>query len=300
MENGFQQTDTSNSLKNNICILLFASFCAAFSIFILSFIKDVFSEMLLLTSSSKIYAAIAVFGFYALILILVPIFIGVKKGRKAGLLLVALELFWIIIIVFLDSHFFSSKDEGFGLPEKPVIYLYPTKKEQVSVQLDYSGTVTDAYPQFDDQKSQIWNVVAFPDGHLINSSDDKEYSYLFWEGLDNHQYDLSTGFVAKGSDTASFLQDQLAKMGLQPKEYNEFIVYWLPKMQHNPYNLIHFAETEYTDLAKLNILPKPDSLLRIFMVYKPLDYPIAIQPQSFPIFERKGFVVVEWGGEEQK
>lgn len=34
------------------------------------------------------------------------------------------------------------------------------------------------------------------------------------------------------------------------------------------------------------------------MVYKPLDNPIQIEPQTFPEFERKGFTVVEWGVEE--
>jgi hypothetical protein len=181
-------------------------------------------------------------------------------------------------------------------PDKPVIYLYPTHEEPVSITLDYQGTLTDMYPSFD--SGSTWNVTAFPDGHLIDAKDGKEYSYLFWEGKDSHDYDLSQGFVVKGSDTAAFLQAQLAAMGLTPKEYNEFIVYWLPKLEHNPYNLIHFAGSDYTDVARLTITPSPQSILRIFMIYHPLSQPISVQSQSFPKFQRNGFTVVEWGGTE--
>jgi len=111
-------------------------------------------------------------------------------------------------------------------------------------------------------------------------------------------WDLSTGFVVRGEDTISFLQEKLAQLGLTPREYNEFIVYWYPLMKNNPYNLIHFAGREYTDAAPLTITPKPDSLLRVFMVYKPLTEKIELPAQSLSSFERRGFTVVEWGGTE--
>jgi len=89
-------------------------------------------------------------------------------------------------------------------------------------------------------------------------------------------------------------------MGLSPKEYNEFIVYWYPRMQNNPYNLIHFADTQYTETAPLTINPIPDAMLRVFMVYKPLQEEISIKEQPLKPFERKGFTVIEWGGTEIK
>jgi hypothetical protein len=177
-----------------------------------------------------------------------------------------------------------------------VIYLYPTKKEKVEVMLDYKGTLIVDYPAYDfTQKG--WTVTAYPDGKIIGA-DDKEYSYLFWEGESAKpiSYDLSTGFIVKGEDTVKFLQKTLSKMGLTPKEYNEFIVYWFPLMKNNKYNLIHFAGDEYTNTASLAISPKPDSILRVFMVFKPLDNLIDIRPQEIETFSRKGFTVVEWGG----
>ena len=85
-------------------------------------------------------------------------------------------------------------------------------------------------------------------------------------------------------------------MGLSEDEMNEFIVYWLPLMEHNKYNLISFQKEAYTDSAKLSITPQPDSMLRVFMAYVPLENTVRVQPQQLEEFERKGFTVVEWGG----
>ena len=186
----------------------------------------------------------------------------------------------------------SDTDPANVFAEKPVIYLYPTEKADVSVNLDYNGRLTCTYPSIDNG----WNVTAYPDGRIINKADGRKYSYLYWEGESKTQYDFSKGFVVKGEDTAAFLQEKLAYMGLTPKEYNEFIVYWLPLMQDNKYNLITFQGEAYTDSAKLNITPKPDSMLRVFMAYKPLDSYVQIEEQKLNTFERKGFAVVEWGG----
>ena len=186
-----------------------------------------------------------------------------------------------------------------GIVKKPNIYLYPTTKQEVTVRLTYAGTITASYPLFNPQIGG-WRVTAFPDGKIINQADQQEYSYLFWEGKSEQiKYDLTQGYVVAGKDTMKFLQETLAQeMGLTPKEYNEFIVYWLPKMHDNKYNLVTFAGKEYTDNAKLEITPQPDSILRVFMVFKPLDEKITIKAPEIKPFMRKGFTVVEWGGTE--
>ena len=109
---------------------------------------------------------------------------------------------------------------------KPVIYLYPEQETTVSVSLDYAGTLTATYPAYENG----WTVTAEPDGTLYDENGN-EYSYLFWEGENNTDYDFSKGFCVAGADTADFLREKLAEIGLTPREYNEFIVYWLPKMQ---------------------------------------------------------------------
>lgn len=217
-----------------------------------------------------------------------------KKGSKIFIIIIisilVILLFYIIYLLseinIFDNH---------SCDKKPVIYLYPEEKTDVSVSLDFDGKLTCTYPEYNNG----WNVTAYPDGKIINK-DGKEYSYLYWEGKSNTKFDMSQGFVVKGKDTEKFLQEKLSYMGLTSKEYNEFIVYWLPQMQNNKYNLITFQDKAYTDSAKLNISPKPDSMLRIFMVFKPLKKPVEIPEQNLKTFERKGFSVIEWGGSEIK
>lgn len=176
---------------------------------------------------------------------------------------------------------------------KPVIYLYPEEKTEVSVKLAFDGELTSTYPAYKDG----WSVTAEPDGTL-HDENGREYYCLFWEGVSDTEYDYSTGFTVPGGETAAFLEKTLAEIGLTEKEANEFIIYWLPKMEHNAYNLISFQTEVYTDAAKLEITPAPESLLRVFMAWKAVDEPEEIKPQSFEPFERKGFTAVEWGGTE--
>ena len=221
-----------------------------------------------------------------------------EKNRKKILIIFS------IIAVFLLVCFTQARNiRDFITPKpvmkKPIIYLYPEQKQNIQVQLDYFGEIIAAYPDYD-KKIKGWNVMAYPDGKIINNADNQEYSYLFWEGKPKEKidWDLSKGFIVKGEDTKEFLRKKLAEIGLNPKEYNEFIVYWFPLMQNNKYNLIHFADKKYLETAPLTINPKPNALLRVFMVYKPLKEMIKIDEQKLERFERKGFTVIEWGGTE--
>ena len=177
--------------------------------------------------------------------------------------------------------------------EKPVIYLYPETETRVTVKLDLSGELTCTYPDYDGG----WTVTAAPDGTLTDEHG-RTYNYLYWEGEVANGFDFSKGFCVAGSDTAAFLEDALDRLGLTRREANEFLVYWLPRMQDNPYNLIAFQQEAYTESAKLTVSPQPDSVLRVFMAWKPLARPVDVPAQTLPGFERRGFTLVEWGGAE--
>lgn len=178
---------------------------------------------------------------------------------------------------------------------KPVIYLYPETKTDVTVNLSLDGALTCTYPAYNNG----WQVTAHPDGTLIDK-DGKEYNYLYWEGDTFSEFDFSEGFCVKGSDTAVFLEKALEELGLNRREANEFIVYWLPLMEKNPYNIISFQNKAYTDAACLNINPAPDTLIRVFMAWKSSDEYVQIEKQQLTAPERHGFTAVEWGGTEVK
>lgn len=209
--------------------------------------------------------------------------------KKFFILLLALTC-----IAALSSCDFDWKMPTFEYPiraEKPVIYLYPEATTDVTVKLDLDGTLTSTYPVYADG----WAVTAAPDGTLTDASG-REYYCLYWEGETNAEYDFSEGFVVEGDKTAEFLEDSLAKLGLNEREANEFIIYWLPQMEVNAYNLISFQSDAYTDSAQLDISPAPDTLIRVFMAWKPLAAPIDIAPQELSAPTRSDFTVIEWGG----
>ncbi len=178
---------------------------------------------------------------------------------------------------------------------KPVIYIYPEKETEVSVSLDFDGKLTCTYPAYNNG----WTVTASADGKLTDAGG-QTYNYLYWEGETFVQYDLSEGFCVKGADTAEFLEDMLAELGLTRREANEFIVYWLPLMQQNPYNIISFQTGTYTDAVQLDVYPVPDTLIRVFMAWQAVDSYVDLPEQKIITPERKGFAVVEWGGTEIK
>ena len=184
-------------------------------------------------------------------------------------------------------------DRG-AVTAKPVIYLYPEEETQVSVSLDFDGQLTSTYPAYEDG----WTVEASPDGTLTDPATGRQYYCLFWEGIGPTEYDFSAGFCVAGENTAAFLEDALADLGLTEKKANEFIIYWLPKMEHNPYNLISFQTEAYTDSAALTIDPAPDTLIRVFMAWQGLDQPVEVEPQTLTAPDRTGFTAVEWGGAE--
>lgn len=184
-------------------------------------------------------------------------------------------------------------ESGEDCDAKPVAYLYPEAELEVTVKLDFDGDLTCTYPAYNDG----WTVTARPDGTLTDAGG-QTYNYLYWEGISNTDYDFSQGFCVPGRETAAFLEDALAQLGLTRREANEFIVYWLPRMENTPYNLISFQTDAYTDHAVLTVTPEPDSMLRVFMAWKPLDAPVELPAQDLPAFQRTGFTVVEWGGAE--
>lgn len=178
---------------------------------------------------------------------------------------------------------------------KPVIYLYPEEATSVSVKLHLDGRLTCTYPAYNGG----WNITAAPDGTLTDAKG-QSYNYLYWEGQTNAQWGMTQGFCVKGADTAAFLETALEKLGLTRKEANEFIVYWLPLMEQNPYNIISFQESTYTDAAKLDISPIPDTLIRVFMTWQKSNVYVSIPAQTLTSPQRTGFTAVEWGGAEIK
>lgn len=175
---------------------------------------------------------------------------------------------------------------------KPILYLYPEKETKVTVTFDKSENLTTTYPKYENK----WEVTAKPNGDLYDSKGNYYYG-LYWEENLNHKVDFSTGFYVEKDNAIEFLETKLSEIGLNPKEKNEFIMYWLPILEKNGKSLVYFELTdERNENSNINISPKPDSILRFAIHVKKVDKKIDIKEEKIPTFNRKGFVAVEWGG----
>jgi hypothetical protein len=179
--------------------------------------------------------------------------------------------------------------------EKPVIYLYPETTTQVRVTLDYNGKFMVTDPPYGDAG---WLVEARPDGALTDLATGRAYPYLFWEGRDRDRYGIEQGFVIAGAEAGGFLREKLAAMGLAEREIDDFVEYWEPRLEANPYNLVSFPNDAYAKNVGLKVSPAPDTVIRVFMVFRAINKPVEIEPQTFEASNRVGFTVVEWGGSE--
>ena len=222
----------------------------------------------------------------------------IKRMRKK--IIIGIILFVLGLIIGLIAGKVNLNDQSIiTMDEKPIIYLYPTEETEVKVQLENEENITVSYPDYGEDG---WDVIAKPNGDLINKKDGRSLYSLYYESEDTAKFKVEKdGFIVKGSDIAKFLEEKLAILGLTQRESEEFIVYWLPKLQANKYNYIRFATMdEINKNMPLKFSVKPDTLIRVLMTYKALDEPIQVEEQQLETPERTGFVAVEWGGTEIK
>jgi hypothetical protein len=204
---------------------------------------------------------------------------------------------------------------------KPVIYLYPEKPTKISVRFTQPIELLRDIPIYNNE----WYVLAHPDGILNNlKSEDtacstlypplfgqeyagvacekNQYPYLYWAGKVSGKYpNPSGGFVVARSDLEDFLKKQLIEIGLNEKERTDMLSYWVPVMLNvrKPYYRVSFFDTEEMNrFIPMDVFPRPDTVIRVFLDWEPLtEYPKELPtPQKFTHKERRGFTLVEWGG----
>ena len=186
----------------------------------------------------------------------------------------------------------ESKTSYCGGIAKPVLYLYPKKTTKVTVTFEHPEYLETTYPKY----TGNWEVKAHSNGDLYDNNGSYYYA-LYWDEKKVRDVDFSVGYYVEKSDAISFLEQKLSYIGLSRREANEFIMYWLPVLEKNEKSLVYFELTEEREsYNKLNISPKPDSLLRLVIHIKKVDKKVNIPKQNLTKFQRKGFVAVEWGG----
>lgn len=224
-----------------------------------------------------------------------------KIIKIVGILLIAASVTALLVIAGNQNYEMpgASRDcddeSGMSSAYKPIIYIYPTRETNVTVSYPQYKRFDVSYPEY----KGLWSVIAKPDGTLVDANG-RQYYALYWEHTDKLNLNFDEGFIVEGKNTATFLEEKLEILGLNEKERNEFIIYWLPRMQNNKYNLISFQGDNYFNQFEMSVDPKPDIMIRVFMAYKPLKEKVDIKEQKLEPIQRSGYTVVEWGGTEVK
>ncbi|MHA2406891.1 MAG: hypothetical protein ACXACA_00745 [Candidatus Ranarchaeia archaeon] len=171
---------------------------------------------------------------------------------------------------------------------KPAVYLYPEETSSISVSLSIKGNITKSIPSYD----QGWTVQAEPDGRI-----DKQYDYLFYEAdLPNVEIP-STGWCIKYDQMKDTLVMILKDLGLNKKEVQDFLEYWIEALPPKPYYTIKLLSQDFlAEHLGLHISPKPDTLIRIMIAFSPRERVVNLKKPAVTKPQRSGFTVVEWGG----
>lgn len=206
---------------------------------------------------------------------------------------------------------------GWWTPEcKPAIYLYPKNKMNVNVKIKPQGFLTYTDPIYNAQTG--WNVLAYPSGKLewldngygIDSQGKRRptnsYDYLYYESKihDSMIKKPASGYVIEFSELEKFYRTYLPQTGLNQKETEDYIDYWLNVLPKSDAYFISFmTEKNITEIEPMSVTPNPDSLLRVRLYYEMLTSEEAVEkkikttnPNVQNTFSRDGFTVVEWGG----
>ena len=136
-------------------------------------------------------------------------------------------------------------------------------------------------------------------------------SYLFWEAktanvnpnqlfLDNFVRRKNSIYCFNSTDIEAGICLLLTNRGLNSKESYDLISYWLKDLTSKPYVAVSFLENKiYEELAVLNVEPKPKKLIRLFMLFNPINNPIEeVRGMDYEeIVKRDEYesTVVEWG-----
>ena len=210
----------------------------------------------------------------------------------------------IIIVAIIGLLYYSLRYGMLGewinedVSKKPIIYLYPEEEQLVEVKLLKEQNITVSYPKYNNS----WQVIAKPNGDLKDIKTNRNLYGLYYEAKNNEsKINLEEGFCIKRENIVSFLEEKLSILGLNERESNEFIIYWLPRLEKNEYNYIRFASiSEINKIMPLEVSPQPDTIIRVLMEFKGLNKEIKVKGQELSKVNRNGFVLVEWGGTELK
>ena len=178
---------------------------------------------------------------------------------------------------------------------KPVVYFYPEEEMDLTVTFHDEDRLMTTYPKYEGG----WNIHLKEDGTFTTGESDREYYAIFFDEAPNYTCNFTEGFYVTKDNAISFLEEKMDYMGFTNRETDEFIMYWLPILESNEKSLVYFEQTEErNEECPLLFSVEPETIIRTIIHIKKVDEPTYIQEQTLTHYERNGFTVTEWGGQE--
>ena len=127
----------------------------------------------------------------------------------------------------------------------------------------------------------------------------KNYEYLFWEGICNRKEDFEGGEVV-GISKEKFvdeLEELLGRLGLNEREINDFIVYWLTKLSNRKRHKVTICGEKYdNEIAPLQV-DGFNQIHRVMLMFEEVDSIDGMKSVEDVVRRERptGKYVIEWG-----
>lgn len=191
---------------------------------------------------------------------------------------------------------------------KPVINLYSNIERSVNVKLElcdkfnFSAIHPMSFSHNYNENNMEWKNVTIKKDRITYENND--YSYLFWEAVTKEMlFDMPDNKFCISTELKElykFLNIILKRLGLNFREIQDMITYWIKDIIEHKYVVLSFLPLNiYEKIAKLTITPEPKQIIRVFMVFygseQYVQYNSKIEDIN-QIDRNDEFLVVEWGG----
>jgi len=173
---------------------------------------------------------------------------------------------------------------------KPNIYIYPETDTNIEIYLDFprGGYITESLPSYDDG----WKINVSSEGRINGT-----YECLYYEfnAPDLCQYDY--GWVVERENLEKFFRQNMEAYGFNDKEIDDFIDYWVPKLnKFKRYIIFPQLNEDISRVIQIRCSREIDTLFRLYYAIMGTNFiGVEITPPEIYPFERNGFTIVEWG-----
>ena len=130
----------------------------------------------------------------------------------------------------------------------------------------------------------------------------KKYEYIFWEGPCMKENEFNGEIIGiKSENFEEELDELLERLGLNERERNDFIVYWMTKLSGRKGHKVTICDEKYdNEIAKLEVTGFTQ-ILRVMLKFEEIEEDEVMKLKGVETVEKKerptGKYVIEWGGD---